>query len=342
MKSAIIGLTGAGKQTVFEALTCSFEDQGSRTDARIGTIKVPDDRVDRLSEIYRPRKTINAQVEYLLPGRHTEESGKHHPGWSSVRDCDALIHVVRNFRSYGAEPPSPYEDFHKLDQELVISDLIVAEKRLERLHLDHKRGKKSDPEELSLLQDCVRSLEAEIPLRKDRQLAGAHRLKGFAFLTAKPMLVLLNNEDDDSRLPDLKGLCAGEFCQLIRGKLEHELAQMSAAEAQDFLKEFNIPAAATNRVVTASYELLGLISFFTVGEDEVRAWTISKGTSAVDAAGVIHTDMQKGFIRAEVLAFHDLESAGSYAAARKQGTVRLEGKSYIIQDGDIVQIRFNV
>ena len=342
MRSAIIGLTGSGKQTVFEALTRSFEDHFSRTEARIGTIRVPDARVAVLSEIYHPRKTIYAQVEYLLPGAHADESSRQAAEWSSVRDCDAVIHVVRNYSSYGSQPPTPFDDFIQLDQELIIADLIVAEKRQERLTLDKKRGKKIDPEELSLLQECVRSLEAETPLRRDTRLAGAPRLKGFAFLSAKPMLVLFNNEDDDATLPDLPGLLTGEFCQVIRGKLEHELAQMSAAEAQEFLREFNIPAAATDRVITASYELLGLISFFTIGEDEVRAWTITKGTTAVSAAGTIHTDMEKGFIRAEVLSYADLTAAGSYAAARKQGTVRLEGKNYEVQDGDIVQIRFNV
>ena len=342
MRSAIIGLTGSGRQTVFEALTRSFEDTSNRTESRIGTIRVPDARVDSLSEMYQPRKTIYAQVEYFLPGEHTDKGGAQGAGWSSVRDCDALIHVVRNFSSYGIEAPTPWEDFNQLDQELILADLMVAEKRLERLTLDDRRGKKVDPEELALLQACVDSLEAETPLRRVEHLADAHRLKGFAFLSAKPMLVLLNNEDEDDSLPELRGLCSGEFCQVIRGKLEHELAQMSAAEARVFLQEFNIPAAATDRVITASYELLGLISFFTVGEDEVRAWTIGKNTHAVDAAGVIHSDMQKGFIRAEVLSHGDLTAAGSYAAARKQGIVRLEGKTYEIEDGDIVQIRFNV
>ena len=342
MRSAIIGLAGSGKQTVFEALTCSFEDQGSRSETRIGTVRVPDERVDVLSQIYKPRKTTYAQVEYFLAGGHADEGGKPPAGWSAVRDCDALIHVVRNYSSYGIQPPSPVEDFLKLDQELIIADLIVAEKRLERLTLDQKRGKKADPEELSLLQDCARSLEAETPLRRDERLAGAPQLRGFAFLSAKPILVLLNNEDDDDALPDLAGIADTEFCQVIRGKLEHELAQMNVEEAEVFLQEFNIPAAATDRVITASYQLLGLISFFTVSEEEVHAWTVRKGTCAVDAAGVIHSDMQKGFIRAEVLSYGDLKAAGSYAAARKLGTARLEGKTYIVEDGDIIQIRFNV
>jgi len=342
MKSGIIGLSGAGKKTVFEALTCNFEETGRMGENRIGTIQVPDSRVDVLSDMYHPRKTTHAQVEYFLPGRRGEESGKDQTVWTPVRDCDALIHVVRNFSGYGYETPNPYDDCVKIDQELILADFIVAEKRLERLTLDHKRGKKIDPEELSLLQECVANLENETPLRKLPHLADAHRLKGFAFLSAKPMLVLFNNTDDDDQLPEVKDLTSREMCMIIRGKLEQELAQMSTEEADDFLKEFNIKASARDRVISKSYELLGLISFFTVGEDEVRAWTIKKSTPAVDAAEVIHSDMKKGFIRAEVLAFEDLMSAGTYPAARKKGTVRLEGKSYEVQDGDIVQIRFNV
>lgn len=192
------------------------------------------------------------------------------------------------------------------------------------------------------MQQCAASLENDIPLRKNKPLANAQPLKGFAFLSAKPMLVLFNNEEDDDALPAAAGIIDKEFCQVIRGKLEHELAQMSAEEADEFLSEFNITASAMDRVISQSYELLGLISFFTVGEDEVRAWTIRKGTAAVDAAGVIHTDLQKGFIRAEVLSYDDFITAGTYAAARKNGTVRLEGKTYEVQDGDIVHVRFNV
>ena len=344
MKSGIIGLAGTGKRTIFEALTLNFDESGRRGEDRIGALRVPDQRVDALSRIYSPRKTTFAQVEYFLPGRALAEkdSGKDHTGWTPVRDCDALIHVVRNFGGFGLEPPVPDADFHKVDQELMLADFIVAEKRLERLALDRKRGKNVNPEEIALLQQCAASLENDIPLRKNKPLANAQPLKGFAFLSAKPMLVLFNNEEDDDALPAAAGIIDKEFCQVIRGKLEHELAQMSAEEADEFLSEFNITASAMDRVISQSYELLGLISFFTVGEDEVRAWTIRKGTAAVDAAGVIHTDLQKGFIRAEVLSYDDFITAGTYAAARKNGTVRLEGKTYEVQDGDIVHVRFNV
>lgn len=344
MKSGIIGLPGAGKRTIFDALTESAGDAPSKSESRIGTIRVPDERIDVLSRMYKPRKTIYAQVEYFLPAAHGQkkDSSPDQSIWTQVRDCDALIHVLRNFKVYGTADPSPSQDFRQLDQELIIADLVVAEKRLERLELDRRRGKQIDPEEMALLNECVANLENEIPLRKFDHLAAAHQLRGYAFLSAKPVLALFNNEDEDDRLPDAGELTTSETCMVIRGKLEQELAQMSAAEADEFLQEFNITASAMDRVIQNSYDLLGLISFFTVGEDEVRAWTIKRDTQAVDAAGSIHSDIQKGFIRAEVLAYDDLMDAGTYAEARKKGTVRLEGKTYQVVDGDIVNFRFNV
>jgi ribosome-binding ATPase YchF (GTP1/OBG family) len=253
-----------------------------------------------------------------------------------------LIHVVRNFSRYGLAEPTPLEDVNHVDQELILTDFIVAEKRLERLNLDQKRGRKGDPEELALLEACISTLEDNIPLRQRPELASAPQLRGFAFLSSKPMLVLFNNADEDNGLPDISGRGSNELRLAIRGKLEHELAQMSPEEAAEFLKEFDIATSAKDRIIAKSYELLGLISFFTVGEDEVKAWTIRKHTAAIDAAEAIHTDLKKGFIRAEVLAYDDLMTAGAYAAARKLGTVRLEGKDYEVQDGDILHVRFNV
>ncbi len=344
MKSGIIGLPGSGKSTIFEALTRNIIEAGHKEESRIGTIRVPDNRVDVLSDMYKPKKTIYAQVEYFLPGMagRSKEEKKDQNIWTQVRDCDALIHVVRNFGGYGLEAPTPYNDFLELDQELILADLVVVEKRLERLELDKRRGKKIDPEEMALLNKCLKDLENEIPLRKFPDIASAHVLKGFAFLSAKPMLVLFNNEDEDDKLPDIEDLTSREDCMVIKGKLEQELAHMSDKEAKEFLAEFNITASAMDRVIKHSYELLGLISFFTVGEDEVKAWTIKKETKAVDAAEVIHSDIKKGFIRAEVLSYEDLMDAGSYQQARKKGTVRLEGKTYVVQDGDIINFRFNV
>lgn len=340
MKLGIIGLSRSGKSTVFEALTHNILPENHKAKNRIGTIHVPDKRLDVLSNMYKPPKTIYAQVEYFLPDVLRQK--KDQKIWTQVRDCDALIQVVRNFGGYGFEAPTPYQDFQAINQELVLTDLVVVEKKLEHMGLDKKRGKKTDPEELSLLQQCLETLEKETPLRNLPDLASSHLLKGFAFLSAKPMLVLFNNEDDDDGIPEITNLTTRENCMVIRGKLEQELAQMSAEEAEEFLSEFNITASAMDRVIQRSYELLGLISFFTLGKDEIKAWTLKRKTPAIDAAGIIHTDMQKGFIRAEVISYDELISAGSYPEARKLGNVRLEGKTYEVQDGDIIEFRFNV
>jgi GTP-binding protein YchF len=344
MKLGIIGLPQSGKTTVFEALTTNTSGSARKGEERISTIQVPDSRIDVLSQMYQPQKTTYAQVEYILPG--TVAAKKEHPKdqsiWTAARDCDALIHVIRNHTAMGFEEKTPHDDYVKIDQELILADLIVVEKRLERLEHDHKRGKKMDPREHALLVECRQNLENEIALRRIAELASARQLRGFAFLSAKPMLVLFNNDDEDDRLPDVSKITRTEDCLVIRGKLEQELAQMSADDAAEFLKEFNISESAMDKVIRQSYGLLGLISFFTVGSDEVRAWSIKSGTEAVDAAEVVHSDMKKGFIRAEVLAYDDLIEAGTYAAARKKGTVRLEGKNYEVKDGDIINIRFNV
>jgi hypothetical protein len=344
MKLGLIGRPGAGKTTLFEALTKTRVDPALRKESRIGTVRVPDERVERLSTMYNPRKTIFAQVEYLLPtpAEHVKEKAKEQSIWTQVRDCDATLHVVRNFQDLGGKAPTPQADFQGVDQELTFSDLVVVEKRLERFELDQRRGKKPNPEELALVKQCAEHLNQEIPLRRFAELIRAKLLRGYAFLSAKPSLLLFNNADDDPALPSEMPWAACETCMAIRGKLEQELGQMSPEEAKEFMAEFNIEDLAMDRVIHASYALLGLISFFTVGEDEVRAWTIQKATAAVDAAEVIHSDIKKGFIRAEVLAYADLMAAGSYAEARKLGKVRLEGKTYEVQDGDIINFRFNV
>ena len=349
MKLGIIGLPASGKATVFEALTRETTRSGDKSEDRLGTIDVPDTRIDELSRMYQPRKTIYAQVQYFLPGKGgpKKEGGKTDAAradsaWTAVRDADALIHVLRNFRMFGMDAPQPAADFEKLEQDLIISDLAVVEKRLERMSAEAKKGKAPDAEERALVEKCRSLLEAETPIRSDPELARAPQLRGYAFLSAKPVLVLFNNEDEDTEIPSLGGRLADESCLVIRGKLEHELAQMSAEEAAELLEEFEIAASATDRVIQKSYEILGLISFFTVGEDEVRAWTIPRGTPAVEAAGVIHTDIQKGFIRAETISYEDLMAAGSMAAAKKNATLRLEGKAYEVKDGDIINFRFNV
>jgi len=341
MKLGIIGLSLSGKSTIFDALTKNFAGSEHKGQDRIAAIRVPDERLDALSQMYRPQKTTHAQVDCFLPG-YQKDSPKDQSVWTSVRDCDALLHVVRNHAAYGFEKPTPAEDFIKLDQEFILSDLVVIEKRLERLELDRQRGNRIDKEEQALMDECRTVLENETPIRKIPDLALAHKLKGFSFLSAKPVLVVFNNEDDNDGLPDVKELTSKEACLVVRGKLEQELARMPPEEAAEFLAEFNIPASAMDRVIQQSYALLELISFFTVISKEVRAWTLKRKTQAIDAADVIHSDMKRGFIRAEVISFQDLMDAGSYAEAKKRGTVKLEGKTYEVQDGDIIQFRFNV
>ena len=344
MKSGFIGLPGVGKTTLFEALTQHSGSQGQKGQHRIATIQVPDPRVDHLSHTYQPKKTTYAQVEYLLPGISSQEWSKKNQQtmWTAVRDCDALIHVLRNFSGYGLDSPTPVKDFIAVNQELILTDLVVVENRLDRLTLDRKRGKPGDPEEFRLLEECQKSLEQELPLRRDKELAESRLLRGYAFLSAKPMLVLFNNDDDQEDLPTLEGELVRENCMAVRGKLEQELAQMDEEDAAEFLSEFNIKASAMDRVIRQSYEFLGLISFFTVSSDEVKAWTIPRGTPALDAAEAVHTDIKKGFIRAEVLSYQDFADAGSYGEAKKRGTAGLEGKTYPVRDGDIVHFRFNV
>jgi len=335
MKVGVIGLPLAGRSTIFEALTRQGGETLARGEDRTAVVRVPDPRVDALSRMYEPEKTIFAQVEYLLPGQGSQK--KDSP-WLPVKDCDALIHVVRN---HGPDR-TPRQDLLAVEQELILADLVQAEKRLERIDADLRRGKKQNAEEHQLLVECKALLEAETPLRLRPELAAAKALRGFAFLTAKPMLIVFNNEETEAGLPEGCEAAAGDSCTALRGKIEQELARMSAEEAAEFLKEYGIADSAMDRMIRLSYEVLGLLSFFTVGKDEVRAWTIRRGTPAVEAAGAIHTDIQKGFIRAEVIAYDDLMAAGSTAEARKRGTFRLEGKTYEVADGDIINFRFNV
>lgn len=347
MKLGLIGLPLSGRSTIFSALTGARGEDSlktSRKDQRIGTVRVNDDRVDFLCEMYKPKKTAYAQVEYLLPSEIVagSSSGSESAAWNQTRICDALIHVVRNFSDAGGMEPSFEADFRQLDDEMILNDLVVVEKRIERIGLEIKRGKKPSEEEYSLLISCKEILEGGQPLRDNQELANAHILKGFTFLSSKPQLVIINNEDDDEALPEWKRTPDNIEILAVRGGIEMEIASMSPEEAEEFLVEYNIEKSALDRVIKSSYEILNLMSFFTVGEDEVKAWTIRRETPAIEAAGEIHTDIQKGFIRAEVLSYKDLLEYGSFKDARKAGQVRLEGKEYIVQDGDIINFRFNV
>ena len=348
MKLGIIGLPQSGKSTIFAALTgARGEDKAhkaSRSDQRIGTVRVVDERVDFLTQIYRPKKTTHARVEYLLPSETVTRmpSKSENAVWNQVRICDALIHVIRNFQAPGGMAPTPEEDFWRLEEDVILSDLIVAEKRIERIELDSKRGKKPDDEEYSLVKSSREFLEKNRPLRSSPELASAPALRGFTFLSAKPQLIIINNDDDDEALPGWKLTPENLEMLAVRGRLEMEIAAMSPEEAEEFLVEYHIEKSALDRVIKKSYTLLNLISFFTVLNEEVRAWTIREGSPALEAAGAVHTDMKKGFIRAEVVSSRHLQEYGSFQEAKKVGQVRLEGKEYRVQDGDIINFRFNI
>ena len=345
MRLGIIGLPGSGKSTIFQTLTRSKPEEGAHKGHHIATVRVPDQRVDALNRLFKPGKTVYARVEYLLPyGTKTyiPDGQGDESFWNEVRPCDALIHVVRNFHRRGGEAPHPRDDFIKLETDMIFADLVVVEKRIERLDLDKKRGKEISAEERRLLEACLRLLEAQRPLGDDPELATAHLLKGYTLLSAKPVLVLFNNDDEDENPPPWKEPPELYNPLVVRGKLEMELAELSPEEAVEFLTAYHIKSSAMDRVIQHSCSVLGLIAFFTVVHDEVRCWLIPRETTALDAAEVIHSDMKKGFIRAEVLAYDDLMAAGTYQQAKKEGKVRLEGKTYVVQDGDIINFRFNV
>ena len=347
MKLGIVGLPQSGKTTIFNALTRRSGDPsagGAKVTAIQGVVTVPDPRVDWLSDHYRPQKTTFAQVTYIdlhaMPG--TLENKQEYMAQLLVhmRPVDALLMVVRNFPDPAGSPAHPARDFRELQDEFMLADLATVEKRLERLAQELKKGKKDTAHEKELLEACAALLNEEKPLRTRPELAAAPELRGFTFLSAKPVMVVVNNTDEDQAVPEAS--LDDVETLVVRGKLEMEMAQLPDDEAAAFREDFGIAESALDRVIRRSFALLNLATFFTVGEDEVRAWTIRNQLPAVEAAGAVHSDIQKGFIRAEVVAYDDLRRAGDHAAARKLGQVRLEGKTYPVQDGDIINYRFNL
>ena len=363
MQIAIIGLPNSSKTTIFNALTRGHAETASfptgRFEVHTATVEVPDPRVERLAALYRPRKVTRAQVRYAdIAGlaRGLGENGGLEGGLlGQLAQSDALLHVVRAFEDpevpHLEETIDPVRDLATVDTELILSDLLVVERRLERLAAAlAKRGgggaeREAQEREQALLRRLAAQLEEGRPLR-DLELAASERqaLRGLALVTLKPQLVVLNTGErevaDPAALVDYRHRAT--VLAALRGRLEMELAQMEPGEAAEFLASYGISEPGLAKVIRLSYALLGLQSFFTVGEDEVRAWTVPVGARAVEAAGVIHSDLARGFIRAEVVAYDDLVAAGDLNAARKRGLVRLEGKDYMVADGDVMNIRFNV
>lgn len=357
MKLGIIGLPQSGKTTIFNALTRGDKPVGGarqvgRFEVQTAVVPVPDARVDALAAIFKPRKTIYAQVTYAdIAGLEVEadKSGFSGPLLNQLASMDGFLHVVRAFENPTVPHPSgavdPARDRAVVDGELLLNDLLAVERKLERLNDDARKGNVKDKglhaQEMALFAKLQAALTAEKPLRTLALSSQEEKLlSSFQLLTRKPVLVVFNVGDEESA--PLPGAAAdGARSVTLRGKLEMELAQLPPEDAELFMQEYGIKELGLNRVIQISYDLLGLQSFFTVGEDEVRAWTVRRGATAPEAAGEIHTDLQKGFIRAEVVSYDDLTALGSYAEARARGKLRLEGKDYVVQDGDILNIRFS-
>ena len=347
MQVGILGWPGSGKSTLFAALTGRVEDTGRATEAATAVIHVPDERIDRLSDMFSPRKTTHAEVVFVDPGADRSPGADRptfpEPLLEAVRGVDALALVVRGFENPGVPRPrgsvSAERDLDSIEQELILRDLERVEKRLERLK---KEGNKADnAAERVLLERLQLQLEAERPLRETawapQDLA---RMRGFQFLSVKPAVVVCNIGEEQigeapRSLPEQPGRAVLHLC----ARLECELAELDADERAQFLEQLGLAEAARDAFVRTAYRLLELVSFFTVGEDEVRAWPVSRGSTAPVAAGKIHSDLQKGFIRAEVIHYDDFIRVGSMAAAKADGVLRLEGKNYHVQDGDIMHVR---
>jgi ribosome-binding ATPase len=359
MEIGILGRAASGKTSLFNLLTGSREatgPAGGRGRSHLGVATVPDQRLIRLSSLFEPRKTTPATVRYVdvpsLPDAHGREDALN---LAELRTMDALMVVLRAFVNDEVPHPGgsldPVRDLSHLEEEFLLQDQMVVERRLARLEKD--LAKRKDPDlaaEQKTLQRCLAVLEDGRPLRTEPLDENERkRLRGFTFLSLKPLLVVVNVDEarvgDDvlaePQWDDWRGRPATAFTTVC-ATLEGELAELEDADAVELMAELGIADSALDRVIRESYHLLGLVSFFTVGEDECRAWSIPDGTVAVDAAGIIHTDIQRGFIRAEVVPWEELLDAGSMATCRQRGTLRLEGKTYVIRDGDVAHFRFAV
>ena len=363
MDIGIIGLPQSGRTTVFNALSRGHADTAARgNEPNVGVVKVPDPRLDRLAELFNPKKVTPAEVTYVdvaaSGGGFGKGQGIAGQFLNALARTDALIHVVRMFENPAVAhievSLDADRDIGSINLELAFSDLGILERRVDRITATMKAAKQQEREtaqrELELLARIKTALENDVPVREQVLDDDERRIiEGYQFLSQKPLLVLLNL--DEQQLADraaieerfrLKYTRPGVDVAAICGSLEAELAQMSPEEADEFRAEMGLPESSLDRVIRISYSLLGLVSFLTAGPDEVRAWTIAHGTPAPRAAGKIHTDIERGFIRAEVVRFDDLVTAGSMAEARKRAALRSEGRTYIMQDGDVVEFLFNV
>jgi GTP-binding protein YchF len=364
LKAALVGFASSGKTALFQLMTSARETGRpvhGKGEVTIGISKVPDARLDRLTAMYNPRKRVPATVEFsdlAAPGGAAAQSLV---DVAAYKNADALVHVVRAFQDptipHPAGSVNPARDAQTVEEELILADLGVAERRLEKIEKDLKKNRTADLErEREVVAICRAALEEGRPLRAlDLQGDDLKRLRGFQFLSAKPLLIVINLDEGQltsgadatrvERAAEMTGLTtflshARTAAVAVCAKIELEIAQLEAADRAAFLADLGLQQSGLDRVIRTSYDLLGYISFFTVGEDECRAWSIPRNTPAQLAAGEIHSDIARGFIRAEVVSYDALIARGAMAACRDHGEVRLEGKEYIVQDGDIINFRF--
>ena len=358
LRAALIGFPSSGKTTLFQLMTSARDAPRGKGDVNIGISKVPDPRLDVLTKMYNPKKRVPATIEFTDLIAQARTGAQALVDVAGYKNADALVHVVRAFRDPAVAHPSgsidPARDAQAMEDELILADLGVAERRLERIGKDLKKGRSTELErERDLVQRCKGALEEGKPLRT-LELTGDDRklLRGFQFLSAKPLLLVINLDEDDvadagssieraaaqTGLTDFLAHAATKAVALC-ARIELEISQLEGDDATAFLADLGLTESGLDRVIRTTYDLLGYMSFFTVGEDECRAWSIARQTQAQLAAGEIHSDIQRGFIRAEVVGYEPLTTRGSMAACREHGEVRLEGKEYIVQDGDIINFR---
>jgi ribosome-binding ATPase len=369
MKVGIVGLPQVGKTTIFKLLTQGRVDAsswGSSREAHIGIAHVPDSRLDKLAEIVKPQKTTYATIEYVdLPGLSRGEGKAALEGQAkemttylnSLKNADSLLQVVRGFDDpnlpHSEGSLNPQRDIGLFELEMIFSDLLIVEKRLERLSKDLKKTKSAELEmENEILQRFKTALESEQPLRElELTPEEEKRIRGFTFLSAKPIVIVVNVGDRDAskiehaveafglqKQASMRNVGITAVC----GKIESEIAALPSEDARMFMDDLGITESALGRIIQKSYNLLGVFSFYTAGEPEARAWTIPRNTTAMHAAGAIHTDIEKGFIKAEVVSFEDMVALGSFPAAKSKGVLRLEGKEYRVKEGDVILFRFNL
>lgn len=365
MQIAIVGLAGSGKTTVFNTLTRGHAETGGfgGMTVNVGVVKVPDPRLARLTEVFRPKREVPADVTYVdLPAPPSSIDGRPTDippdQLARLRNADALLHVVRAFEDAAFPHPDgsvdARRDVERLDLEFVLADLAVVEKRVDKLSTSGRHGtaleREANERELTVLSRVLPGLREGRPVR-DLELGEdeSKLLRGFRFLTEKPVLVLLNI--GETQIPDAEALVSAvragypheaTLFESLSARIEMEIGELDEAEAEAFRSDLGLTESSLERVIRLSYRLLGLLSFFTAGPDETRAWTVPEGATAVDAAAAIHSDLARGFIRAEVVRFEDLVALGSMAEARRAGKLRSEGKTYRVRDGDVVEILFNV